>query len=43
MLHKPPIEFPKVQASNTCEDYLLNEIEKVIYSLHWAKEITKKV
>ena len=34
--------FAQVKAGNTSE-HLLNEIRKVICSLHRAKEITKKV
>ena len=37
-----PTAFAQVKTSNTSEK-LLNEIRKIIYSLHWAKEITKIV
>ena len=40
MLQRLPIAV--AQASNTSQN-LLNEIRQIIYSLHWAKEITKKV
>ena len=36
------IAIPKVKAGNSSED-LLNEIRQIMYSLSWAKEITKKV
>ena len=42
MLQRLPIEFAQIKAGNTSEN-LLNEIKQVIYSLYWAKEITKKV
>ena len=43
MLQKLPIALIQVKAGNTSEN-LSNEIRKnYIYSLHWAKEITKKV
>ena len=42
MLQRLPIALAQVEADNTSEN-LLNEIRQVIYSLHQAKEITKKV
>ena len=42
MLQRLPIALAQVKADNTSEN-LLNEIRQVIYSLHQAKEITKKV
>ena len=42
MLQKLPIALAQVKAGNTSEN-LLNEVRKIIYSLYWAKEITKKV
>ena len=42
MLERLPIALAQVKAGNTSEN-LLNEIRQVIYSLHWAKEITKNV
>ena len=42
MLQRLPIIFAQVKAGNTFEN-LLNTIRQVIYSLYWAKEITKKV
>ena len=42
MLQKLPITFEQVKVGNTSEN-LLNEIRQIIYSLFWAKEITKKV
>ena len=42
MLQRLPIALPQVKARNTSEN-LLNEIRQIIYSLHRAKEITKKV
>ena len=41
MLQRLPITLGQVKAGNTSEN-LLNEIRKIIYSLHRAKEITKK-
>ena len=35
------IGLEQVKAGNTSEN-LLNEIRQIIYSLYWAKEITKK-
>ena len=42
MLQKLPIAIAQVKASNTSK-MLLNEVRQIIYSLYWAKEITKKV
>ena len=36
------IALTQVKAANTSEN-LLNEIMQIIYSLYWAKEVTKKV
>ena len=41
MLHKKK-SLPLEKSDNTYEN-LLNEIRKAIYTLHWTKEITKKV
>ena len=42
MLQRLLITLAQVKAGNTSEN-LLNEIRQIIYSLHQAKEITKKV
>ena len=42
MLQRLPIAFAQIKAGNTSEN-VLNGIRQIIYSLHWAKEITKKV
>ena len=42
MLQRIPIALAQLKAGNTSEN-LLNEIRQVIYSLYWAKEISKKV
>ena len=42
MLQKLPIALAQVKAANTSEN-LLNQIREIIYSLYWAKEITKIV
>ena len=42
MLQRLPIVFAQVKAGNTSEN-LLNEIRQIVYLLHRAKEITKKV
>ena len=42
MLQRLPIALAQVEVGNTSEN-LLNEIRQIIYSLHQAKEITKKV
>ena len=41
MLQGSPIALAQLKAGNTSENFL-NEIGQVIYSLHPAKEITKK-
>ena len=42
MLHRLPTALAEVKAGNTSE-ILLNEMRQIIYSLYWAKELTKKV
>ena len=42
MLQRLPIALAQVKAGNNSES-LLNEIRQIVYSLHQAKEITKKV
>ena len=42
MLQRLTIALAQVKAGNTSES-LLNEIRQIIYSLHWAKEVTKNV
>ena len=42
ILQRLPIAILQVKASNTSEN-LLNEIRQLIYYLHRAKEITKRV
>ena len=42
MLQRLPITLAQVKAGYTSEN-LLNEIRQIIYSLHWAKEMTKTV
>ena len=42
MLQRSPIALAQVKAGNASEN-LLNEMCQIIYSLHWAKEINKKV
>ena len=42
MLQRLPIATAQAKAGNTSEN-LLNEIRKIVYSLHREKEITKKV
>ena len=42
LLQRLPIAISQVKADNTSEN-LLNEIIQTIFSLHRAKEITKKV
>ena len=42
MLRRLTIALVQVKATNTSEN-LLNEIRQIIYSLHWAKKITKRV
>ena len=42
MLQRLPIALARVKAGYTSRN-LLNEIRQIIYSLYWAKEITKIV
>ena len=42
MLQRLPIVLAQVKAGNNSES-LLNEIKKIVYSLHQSKQITKKV
>ena len=42
MHQRSTIAFAQVKAGNTSKN-LLNEVRQIIYSLHRAKEITKKV
>ena len=42
MLQRLPIAPAQVNKSNT-SDNLLNEIKQIVYSLYWAKEISKKL
>ena len=42
MLKRLPIALAQVKAGNNSES-LLNEIRKIVYSLHQSKEIIKKV
>ena len=42
MIQKQPIAPAQAKAGNTSEN-LLNNIRKIIYSLYWARKITKKV
>ena len=42
MLQRLPIALAQEKADNVSEN-LLNEIKQIIYSLHSAKEIAKKV
>ena len=42
MHQRLPIALAQVKAGNTSEN-LLNEIRQIIYSLNWAKKITKTV
>ena len=42
ILQRLLIVLAQVKPNNTSEN-LLNEIRQIIYSLYWAKEITKKV
>ena len=42
MLQALPTALAQVKGGNTSEN-LLNQIRQIIYSLHRAKEITKKV
>ena len=42
MLQRLPIYLTQVKAGKNSEN-LLNEIRKIVYSLHQSKELTKKV
>ena len=42
MLQRLPIALAQVKAGNT-SGKLLNKIRQIIYSLYWAKKITKNV
>ena len=42
MLQRLPIAFAQVKAGST-SDNLLTEIKQIVYSLHQAKEMSKKV
>ena len=42
MIQRLPIALTQVKAGNTPAK-LLNEIRQIIYSLHQAKEFTKKI
>ena len=42
MLQRLPITLAQGKAGNAPQ-YLLNEIRQIIYSLYWAREITKKL
>ena len=42
MLQRLPIALAQVKAGHNSES-LLNEIRKIVYSLHQSKDITKKV
>ena len=42
MLQRLPIALAQIKAGNNSES-LLNEIRKIVYSLHQSKEITKTV
>ena len=42
MLQRWPIAPAQVKAGNNSK-HLLNEIRQIVFSLYWAKEITKKV
>ena len=42
MSQKLPTALAQVKAGNNSEN-LLNEIRKIVYSLHQSKEVTKKV
>ena len=42
MLQRLSIVAAQVKAGNTSEK-LLNEMKQIIYSLHWAKEITQTI
>ena len=42
MHQRLPGALPQIKVGDISEN-LLNEIRHIVYSLHWAKEITKKV
>ena len=42
MVQRLPIALVQIKAGNNLES-LLNEIRLIVYSLHQAKEVTKKV
>ena len=42
MLQTLPIALAQVKSGNNSQN-VLNEIRKIVYSLHQSKEITKKV
>ena len=42
MFQRLPIALAQVKAGKTSGN-LLNEIKQIIYSLYWAKQITKNV
>ena len=42
MLQRLPIALAQVKSGNNSQN-VLNEIRKIVYSLHQSKEITKKV
>ena len=42
MLQRLSIALAQVKAGNTFEN-LVNEIQQIIYSLYWEKEVTKKL
>ena len=42
MLQRLPIAFAQVKAGST-SDNLLTEFKQIVYSLHQAKEMSKKV
>ena len=41
MLQRLPIAFAQIEAGNTFETLLI-EIQHIIYSLYWAREISRK-
>ena len=42
MLQRLPIAIAQIKAGNISEN-LLNEMHKIIYSLYWEKEVSKKI
>ena len=42
MLQILPIALAQIKVGNISEN-LLNEIRKIVYSLYWAKQVTKKL